>query len=171
MLRGAPKAPLPWDILVFVTITTVGFGFSVQQLMHTNPAGFVTAGQYVNAPPVREPQSSSKNPDEVISANTAVDLGCIERQLRHQRIHTEDSAIRVKGKFCDLTTRAMRDFGGVSVRNLTTGYEGTIFFQGAENGFITDYMVVQGGKNIIRVEWKASNDFPAQALTAEVYSH
>ena len=146
---------MPWDMVVFLTITTAGFGFSVQKLRSSEiqneraVASVVDAGQ--------------------TGTGQTLDFGCVERKLGHDRVNSQDGAIRVRGKFCHLTRQAMKSFDTMRVRNLTNGYEGTIFFHGYENAFSTDYVVLQTGKNLIQVEWRDTPRSEIRESQAEVF--
>jgi hypothetical protein len=156
-MKFPSKLPMPWDMMVFLTITTVGFGFSVQQLQHSK----------INR--ILDTVSGENSPILISNAGGQVlDLGCLERKLSRERVTGQDSSIRIKGKFCRLSRKAMQVFEGVKIKNLTNGYEGTIFFQGLDSSFVTDHMVLETGKNLIQVEWRESPKVAAREYVTEV---
>lgn len=153
---------MPWDMVVFLTITTVGFGFSVQKLTSAEVSQDRSVAMAMAADGFTAPSSLSGH-------GQTLDLGCVERKIGRDRANSVEGAIRIRGKFCHLTRKAMKGFDGVRVRNLTNGYEGTIFFHGADSGFTTDFVVLQSGKNLIQVEWKDSPTASLREYQAEVY--
>ena len=52
---------------------------------------------------------------------------------------------------------------------VTNGYEATVIFQGYDTSFITDYMKMDPGKNVIEVEWRVSTDSKVRTYRAETY--
>ena len=156
-MKLGPFGPMPWDLVVFLTITSVGFGFSLQKVISPRASSFVTLGD-----------DTSPNAGGVVF-NQTLDLGCIERKSNHERITAEEGSIRLRGQLCHLDKKQMRAFDGMRVKNLTTGSEGTIFFKGRESAFVTDYLVLTAGTNLIQVEWKETATSPARTLLTEVY--
>lgn len=160
-MRSPKVFSMPWDMVVFLSITGVGFGFSMQKLKPFE---------------VQEPQPNQSSvvrgsfeQDTSSQSGTLLDLGCVEQKLSREKVTSHLGQIRVKGRFCSLSTKAMRNFGGVSVKNLTTGKEGTIFLRGLESVFVTDALSLTTGRNEIRIEWKAEPDAAAKELIAEIY--
>ena len=152
---------MPWDMVVFLSITGVGFGFSMQKLRSI---------------PIREPASQSADAvqgsletDAGLDNSSLLDLGCVEQKLSREKVTSHQGQVRLKGRFCSLSTRAMRNFGGVRVRNLTTGKEGTIFLRGNETNFVTDSLGLTQGRNEIQIAWRASPEADSKELIAEVY--
>jgi len=154
-LEKNPFGPVPWDILVFLAITGMGFAFSVQR--------------YVQSHDLREtPNRLLAQKYETRPATPTLELGCLEKALLSERRTGVDKNLRISGQFCHLSKRDMRRFGGLRVINLTTGQEGTIFFHGDENSFLTDTLALADGANKIRLEWRESNEAPLRELTAEI---
>jgi hypothetical protein len=152
---------MPWDMVVFLTITTVGFGIAVQNLTQTRLRGHAD---------VTTTEGAFGSLDGLTVANaTLVDLGCVERKITHERVTANEGSIRLRGRFCHLTSQAMRAFAGVRVRNLTNGYEGTTFLHGFENSFVTDYVVLESGRNVIQLEWKDRPNSEARQYITEVF--
>ena len=159
-MKVGPVSPMPWDMVVFLTITTAGFGFSVKKVMNHTVAHPVAA------------EESSEASVEVIpgqSSSKTLDLGCLESRLRGERVTSQDGAIRLRGKICHMGRMEMKQFDGMTVKNLSNGYEGTIFLQGYDNSFVSDFVVLQSGKNEIQLEWRESKTAPPQALVTEVF--
>ncbi len=140
MKFGAP-GPVPWDMVVFFTITTVGFGYSVKRIM--NPIYAPSSAHF------RSYETSAETP------SATLDLGCVEQKIR-EAVTAEDGVIRLRGKICKLTPDQLKEFGNLRVTNISTGSEGTVIFQGYDNSFVTDPLVLRRGKNLIQVEWHAS---------------
>ena len=159
MAKGPYKTPLPWDIVVFVTITTVGFGFSVQHLMNGRNSP-------LSRPPIFASAKAEQRGPDSFSAGTTLNLGCLEQKLSSQRVETMESVIRIRGKFCLAGVGKAGSEAEVNVVNSSTGYQGTVFFQ--KDVFVTDFLVIEPGVNLIRVEWKTSSASPSQTFTAEV---
>ena len=130
--------PMPWDMVVFFSITTVGFGYSVQRIM--NPS---------YASPSAQTRSYETAPAE--SSHNMLDLGCVETKLRSV-----------------VSSEAMKDFASIRVKNVTTGVEGTVFFQGFDNAFVTDFLSLKRGRNFIHVEWRESRNSAPRTYVAEV---
>ncbi len=149
---------MPWDTVVFLTITTVGFGFSLQRLSHP---------QSVQAVPFQE--ESAALIQQGSEFRGVFDLGCLDSEGAKQRITNPESTIRMRGKFCRLSSKDMHAFDGVTVKNLTNGFEGTIFFRGFNSAFTTDYVVLVPGKNIIQLEWRESAKAEPRTYIAEVF--
>lgn len=158
-MKYVPRMPIPWDMLVFLTITTTGFGFSVHRLAAVDK-------QMISTELSREVSSL---PNDVSHATT--DLGCLETSLSTQRLKSEVGTIRLRGKFCHLSARAMRAFDGMQIKNLTNGYEGTVFFQGYDATFVSDYVVLVPGRNEIEIAWRERAGHPSRRVIAEVYEN
>ncbi len=140
--------PMPWDMVVFFAITSVGFGYSVQRIMHPD-------------------RSTSSAKQAVASTQFILDLGCLDRRL-NDPVTVEGGSIRLRGKFCNPTNRKNKE-PGLRVKNVTTGHEGTVFLQGADVSFSTDQMVLTLGQNLIQIEWKEPGKGLPRSYTAEVY--
>lgn len=150
-----PFGPVPWDILVFVALTGTGFALSVQRY-----------AQSLNL--TRSNDRALASPTEKNHHPKTLELGCLEKRLLTERRESYERDLRLMGQFCHLSTADMHQFGGLRVRNLTTGQESTIFFQGYANTFLTDSLVLAEGPNRIRLEWRESPDAPERELTAEI---
>lgn len=159
-MKSPKLVSMPWDMVVFLSITAVGFGFSVQKLRSI---------------PMRQPARDtsvvhgSLKPDVPVADDSLFDLGCVEEKLSHERVTSHVGEVRFKGKFCSIPTKAMKNFGGVRVKNLTTGKEGTIFLRGLESMFVTDTLVIGAGRNEIQIEWRSEPDSAPKKLIAEIY--
>lgn len=99
---------------------------------------------------------------------TLVDLGCLERRLGGEKWTTSKPSVRLRGRFCNVSRRAMRGFKGVRITNLTNGFEGTTFLQGREPAFVTDDVKLQKGRNLIQIQWKDVADNSAKTWSAEI---
>lgn len=157
-MKFIPKMPVPWDMVVFLTITSVGFGFSVHRLVN-NPATAVNSSREIAA-------TTTSLAD---TKQHLVELGCLERRLGGEKFNTVKNTVRLRGRFCNISRRAMRSFQGMRVMNLSTGFEGTTFLQGREPAFVTDDVALQKGKNLIQIEWRESANNSAKTWTAEIY--
>src|SRR5690554_3622398 len=118
-----PFGPVPWDILVFVALTGMGFAFSVQRYVQSHDLNS-------NSKRLLATQKHAVNPPPT------VDLGCLEKALLTVRRHNTERELRLSGQFCHLSKADMRRFGGLTVKNLTTNRESTIFFHGDDNTFL-----------------------------------
>ena len=151
---------MPWDLVVFLSITTVGFGFSVQKL-HINHA----VESVANASSSREIASDSSP----VITSSVLDLGCIESRVSHDKIVATEPSLRIKGRLCGLSRKQMQAFGGVRIKNLTTGTEGTIFMHGLEPMFVSDLLALNVGKNVIQLEWQDTQSSRPKQIISEVY--
>lgn len=159
-MKMGPSSPMPWDMVVIATITLATFGFSVQRIMHPERNALsvsMTDGKGAAG------ASSPNVPSQTL------DVGCLEEKPDRDRVNSQDGAIRLKGVLCHLDRRKMRGFDGMTVKNLTTGYEGTIFFKGYGNAFVTDYLALASGRNLIQIEWRESPTIRPRTYTAEVF--
>ena len=159
-MKLGPIGPVPWDMVVIMTITVAGFGFSLDRVMHPERVALsvsTTEGKGVAG------AATPSVPTQTL------DIGCLEDKLNRDRVSAQDGAIRLKGVLCHLDRRHMRGFDGMTVKNLTTGYEGTIFFKGYGNTFVTDYLALASGKNVIQVEWRESPTTRPRTYTAEIF--
>lgn len=133
-------------MVVFVCITSVGFGFSIQKLIRRD---FVA--------PVRGLASVAEGADQMEPTSLrggVVDLGCLERHRPSETLESETPSMRFRGRFCHLDARTLRNSEGIRIRNLTNDFTGTIFFQGYDASFVTDAMALKPGRNLIQFEWK-----------------
>ncbi|MBY0370021.1 hypothetical protein K2X33_05000 [bacterium] len=136
-MKYVPRMPVPWDMVVFLTITIVGLGYSVHRL--------------VAQIPLDKPARTLASPKKAMP-NTA-DLGCVEAGMAPPQWESESGTLRFRGRFCELEGIVDSSVPDVQVRNLTNGFEGTVFVQGAEAGFVTDYVMLERGRNKIEIEW------------------
>lgn len=150
---------VPWDLAVFLTITTVGFGYSVKRLVNQDIRPSISLASAADMELVDAHGSGG---------HASVDLGCLEQRLSGQQITAEQSAIRLRGKFCMMSRHEMHKFEGVSVKNLTNGFEGTIFFHGSDATFVTDSVALKPGVNKIQLEWRARPEAKPSRFVAEV---
>lgn len=158
-MKHSPFGNLPWDMVVFLSITTAGLGVSFKRLAYPERFSAVSS----------ESQTVEREPAANLSARFLVDLGCLDRKAGNERVTFEEKTIRFKGKFCNLSRREMRFFDGVNVKNLTNGSQGTVFFQGLDTSFISDAIGLQRGKNVIQIEWRVAKNGPTRTLITEVY--
>lgn len=151
-----PFGPVPWDIFVFLAITGLGFAFSVQRYVQSHELGEAPTRMLALKHDVQRPNSPT------------LELGCLEKALLTERRTGVERQFRLAGQFCHLTKADMKRFGGLRVRNLTTGQEGTVFFHGFDNSFLTDTLSLAEGTNKIRLQWRETDGSPMRELTAEV---
>ncbi len=144
--------------MVFLAITGMGFAFSVQRYVQSHELG-------------ETPTRLLALKHEARPTSPTLELGCLEKALLTERRSGVDKNLRIAGQFCHLSKKDMRSFGGLRVKNLTTGQEGTIFFHGDENSFLTDTLALADGANKIRLEWRESSGAPLRELTAEIQPH
>jgi hypothetical protein len=155
-MKHVPRLPIPWDMVVFLTITTAGFGYSVQKLVSENSLG-------VSSTVSRETASAP-----LAGKSATADLGCVESSLPKRKMRSEMGSIRLRGKFCQLSSRTLKNFEGVLVRNRTNGFEGTVFFREQDASFVTDFMVLSHGTNEIEIEWRDPLVAEPRRIFAEV---
>ncbi len=152
-------AKMPWDMVVFLTITTVGFGVSVNKLSRTGNLRAVAS--QVEISENNSSQGSSR------SGILTMEMGCLERSAGLRNNDVTQGAVRLKGKFCDLPKLESKEaLGTMKIKNLTTGQESMLFLSG-NDAFVTDGMHLKNGKNIFTMEWKLKN--VEKELRAEVY--
>lgn len=152
-------AKMPWDLVVFLTITTVGFGLSVKKLANSGSLRSVAS---VEMAPTETHTAAPSSRSGVIT----MEMGCLERSAGIRNDITQ-GAIRLKGKFCDLTKNESKEaLGTVKIKNLTTGQDSMVFLSG-NDAFITEGMPLKTGKNIFTLEWKTKNK--DRELRAEIY--
>ena len=158
-MKGPSFFAMPWDTVVFLTITTVGFGFSLQKLRYPTEAQGISI--------------ASENDDPLLSVNsqgpTLVDLGCLERRIGKEKVTGNLGSVKFKGKFCNLSRRAMKAFGGVELKNLSNGFESTLFFRGRESAFLSERVPLNKGKNVIRLVWRETDKSDPREFLTEVY--
>lgn len=157
------RAPMPWDLFVFLTLTTVGFGFSVKRVMYSQKADSVSEASVAEVEMVY-----GRAPSDVPRSHI-IDLGCVDRREVQDRLTaTSPSAtIRIRARLCDIKQR--REQGGVRVINVSNGTEGTIFFQGKDTSFITNDVILKRGKNDLRLAWKNIAESTDHEYSIEVY--
>ena len=156
-MKTHPKLPLPWDILVFLTVTTAGLGFTVKNSISSSPTDFSAKVNSISDSPA------------FASSGAVYDLGCIERRVK-ESITLSRGSLRLRGKFCDSRFSKREPAATLRLRNLTNGTEGTVFFQGDPQSFITDRVqLAPGKKNIIQIEWNTSGLPRSNVFVAEVF--
>lgn len=149
-MKFLSKMPLPWDIVIFLTVSSIGFAFSVSQMTERKLAA----------------TSESREMHETIGGS--LDLGCVDRLADSPRWTDSAENIRLKGKFCHLSRAAIRHVEIVGIRNTTNGSDGTAFLQPQGSGFFTDYIALVKGRNLIQIEWKDNAKAGARMVTAEI---
>lgn len=159
-MKGPSFLSMPWDTVVFLTITTVGFGFSLQKLRFPNQARGIS---------IVSEASERTAGGEASNGPALLDLGCLERRIGKDKLSGSYGVVKLKGKFCNLSRRAMKSFGGVELKNLSNGYEGTVFFHGAESAFVSERVPLDKGKNVIRVVWRETEDSQPREFVTEVF--
>lgn len=149
---------MPWDMVVFLTITTVGFGVSINKLSHTGNLRAVASQVELS-----ENNSHSSSRSGILT----MEFGCIERSAGLRNNDVTQGAVRLKGKFCDLPKSESKEaLGTMKIKNITTGQESMLFLSG-NDAFVTDGMHLKTGKNVFTMEWKVQN--AQKELRAEVY--
>ncbi len=158
-MKNGPKAPMPWDVAIFITVATMGLFYAVQKA--SDSKGIDTSNVRVLA--------SDTGEATTIDSRKTIDLGCMLRKLSKERMMSEGHTLRFRGRFCHLSRRAMKKFDGIHIRNDTTGYDATIFFQQDDTTFVTDFIPMASGKNNIRVEWREYRQDKSHLFVAEVF--
>ena len=156
----APWMPMPWDLFVIFTVTSASFGISIYKIAYQpiSPA----------APTVwQDSQSSAERKLSARVQSETLDLGCVERKLRQKTV-TYRNSVRVKGKFCNLSRSASKEFGRITIRNLTTAAEGTVSFSSSGANFVSEGVSLARGRNLIEVEWTEYEGAPYKSYVAEV---
>jgi hypothetical protein len=148
---------MPWDTVVFLTITTVGFGFTVQGLRNpqSTPLAPLAIQEYAS-PAVAE------------RANQPLDFGCLDSS-GFKRFTVDEGAVRIKGRLCQLSQKTLQGIEGIRVRNLTNGSEGTVFLHNRDNTFVSDTIALSSGRNEVQVEWRESRARDFQTYSAYVF--
>lgn len=158
MGRGQ-KQPIPWDIFVFLSITSLGFVLSVFKIVQAE----------ADSPkPVFESTVNRTTSSLPKNHSTVLDLGCVSKTSTIAKVFSNQGAAQLKGKLCHLHGKKIKHLEGITIRNISNGYEGTVFFQGASNDFTSDFLVLQSGKNVIQVEWKEDYSDKPSRMTAEI---
>jgi hypothetical protein len=160
-LKHIGLGKMPWDMVVFLTITTAGFGVAVKRLAY--PESFV-AEPAVRELATKSSPSASAFPVKV-GSNSVLDLGCLETISRRDNRTMIERTVRVKGKLCQSKKKT---FENIQVKNLTTGAEGTVFVRDVDTSFLTDALLLQSGKNIIQVRWKDSPKDTEKTVVTEL---
>lgn len=156
-MKYVPRMPIPWDMVVFLTITTAGFGLSVNKLFN---------GARLGLPETERKLAST---ERKLRVPRVADLGCLERSLPRQQHESDVGTIRIRGQLCHLSSRRIRSVEGIVVRNLTNGFEGTVFLRGGDASFVTDFVILEPGRNEIEIQWRDTADHPARRILAEVF--
>jgi len=152
-MRSFPKVPLAWDTVVFLLISVMGFILSVNKLVHRE----ISLGQ----------EAIAITPIEGGLSESTLNLGCLEQTPKISPQKTEFGSIRFKGALCERRkSRHSKKLEVVSVKNITNGYEGTIFLRDADTAFVTDYMILSRGMNKIQIQWQPTGHLkPTEILT------
>jgi len=161
MAKLGSMGPMPWDMVIYLTITAASFGFSIKRVMTSD-----LSSSQVDTDVIDSVDAEALNPNGLTSH--ILNLGCIEKELS-QMLTSEKNAIRIRGRLCHLSRSQMMRFDGIRVRNVSTGEEGTIFLKGDENVFITDYIKLASGRNVIQLEWKDTKQSAPRVYVAEIY--
>lgn len=141
-------AKMPWDMVVFLTITTVGFGLSIKRFAH--PDSLRTTAS------VEITQTASESASSRTGIG-AIELGCLDRSGGIRSSEVSQGAIRIKGKFCDLPKDESKEaLASVRIKNVSTEHESMIFIAG-NDAFVTDGMALKSGKNVLTLEWKSKS--------------
>lgn len=157
MYAGLGK--MPWDMVVFLTITTAGFGVSVKRLAYPDA---------LSSEPAKE-ISQRVNSSAMVGRNSTLDLGCLESLSRKDNRTMDERSVRVKGKICYQSRSKRGQFEDIEVKNLTTGVESTVFYRDADTSFLTDALILQSGKNVIQIRWRAGLDEPERLVVTELF--
>lgn len=152
---------MPWDIFVFLTITSVGFGFSIRSLLHPEVAQVQTGS-------LRIVTAESAGENLSMTAAAVADLGCLEGSVL-KRFTGIDGGVRIKGRLCSSSRKGWKNPEGIKVKNVTNGFEGTVFFREKDSSFTTDYLVLRAGRNAIQVEWEEPRTGKMQVAITEVF--
>lgn len=150
-------AKFPWDIAVFLTITIFGFVVSVTKIINPEGRGILSL------------EAEAKPAAYSNAASNVLDVGCLKEDIHLSKKIVSDNFVRIKGKLCHLNGREYKNFEGIRIKNISNGYEGTIFFQDKGKGFVSDHIALQGGKNQIEIEWKDSKDSESKKIITDVY--
>ena len=155
---------IPWDMLVFLLMTTVGFAVAVHRISTQPTSENRILTELVAKSGVEEGAIGVQESDE----ETLLDLGCVGTHATlHEKIPKNQGSIRVKGRFCSYPPTA-RGLAAVQIVNASTGYKGTVILRGADNSFVSDYLVLRRGKNLIQLEWSDSKSAPPRMAQAEL---
>lgn len=155
-MKGGLKGPLPWDIAVFLTVTIVGFAYTVQKFSRTLAAPVETTRAMASLTP-EAVGIGARVLEGARGADTkTLDLGCLERREISDRVTVDNVPLRLKGRLCDPAASTKGGAGTLRVRNLSNHTEATIFFRGDGLSFVTDYLPLEAGQNRVQIEWKAS---------------
>lgn len=143
-------------MVVFLTITTVGFGLSIKRFAH--PGSLRTVAS-VEMNEFQETSSAATH-----AGIGSVEVGCLDRSGGIHGLESSLAAIRIKGRFCDLPKdESKAALSSVRIKNISTSQESMIFISG-NDGFVTDGMPLKSGKNVVTLEWKY-NDVEKQLRT------
>ena len=147
--------PIPWDMVVFLTITIVGFGYSIHRLIAQIPMEATSARRTVQSLPAQSmlPQTA--------------DLGCLEQPFAAP-LESVAGMLRFRGRFCKMKASELSAFESIQIRNATNGFEGTVFVQDRDGSFVTDYVMLEKGANQIEIEWTTRGAKPERLVTQVV---
>ena len=154
-----PKIYPSWDLMVFMLITVVGFGFAVQRIMYPKSSAIAVHSN------MSEITSSASR----FSASVqVVDLGCLGEAGESRSLANNEGLLCIRGRICQEIGHGPKVIDNLSVKNLSTGYAGTIF-QNFDYSFTTENLILQPGKNIIKVEWKEPDTSQIKHIVMEVF--
>ena len=157
-MKGTWLGSLPWDFIVFITVISLGLGFSIQTIYSNDRTDLKSASNSTDRN--LADAESSKAP-----AADTIDLGCLESRAP-QVIPSEVVHVRLKGKLCRTRIgRAKRP--EISVTNATSGEVVTLFY--SATGFVTDVVELRRGSNRIELVWNDKPGEKARTYATEIY--
>lgn len=163
---------MPWDIIVFVSITTVGFGFAVKRMSSADNHASVSLEQAFN----QNSYSSIEQRNAIVKPNAQAvgevfDLGCVDdKESLRKRLRSLSTSIRMKGQFCGSANRHIDSTHGIGVTNISTDISGMVYLQSGGDKFITEPVTLRSGTNSIKVHWKSAKTKEEHNFVTEVYS-
>ena len=158
-MKNGLNGPVPWDIAVFLIVTIVGFGYTIQNFSqrHSRSSRGGTARAL----------ASTAAPDTP-TVTGLLDLGCLDQKPAPEKVIRETGPLRVKGRLCR-SPKGEKLIEAIRVKNLSNGHEATVYFQGHDASFVTDYINMNSGKNDLEVRWKDSPAEEPKTFVAEVF--
>lgn len=148
-------------MVVFLSITTIGLGMSFKELARP---GSLTDMDMTEIQSI-DREIAFAGPESL----SVIDLGCLDRKVAKERLTFEGTNFRFKGKFCNLTRQQLKHFGGLEIKNLSTGAQGTVFFQSGNSQFVSDALLLQEGKNLVQLQWKEAKQAETKTLLTEIF--
>lgn len=142
---------IPWDFFVLSFVAIAFFVLILQKLYFPDLFTFIDS---------TEPGAvslASMLPRDTFKNSDVVDMGCLgSKSNRYPTVSLDEGMLRVRGKMCG--SKKAQFLSHIAVKNETNGYEGTVFFQGKGRSFTTDYVLLEEGENLIRVEWESKGE-------------